>query len=69
MEWQIISEAGNPKKSGRYGIIYWYRNRGRHIYLHIDDFIMPNQKWVGMSSYAEVLAWCEFPAIPSQFII
>lgn len=68
-EWQIISEVGSPTKNGRYGIIYRYINKGRYIYIHVADFLAFPKTWVGITEYMEVLAWCEFPPIPSQFII
>lgn len=70
MEWNIVSERGLPTKNGRYGIIYRYKEKGKHVYIHVADFLIDyDSLWAGMPRSMEILAWCELPPIPSQFII
>lgn len=66
MEWNIISEKGLPERNGKYGIIFRYRNT-KQVHAHAANFI--NGGWVNTLGDEEILAWCEFPPIPSQFII
>lgn len=69
MEWNIISEKGLPKDDGRYGVIYRYKEEGKQVYIHTSCYVVDFNRWVNLSGKIEILAWCEFPPIPSQFII
>lgn len=68
-EWQIISETGNPKKSGRYGILYRYRKNKNVVHIHTLNYVAEIKLWAGQNDAMEIVAWCEFPPIPVQFII
>ena len=72
MEWNIVTEKGQPRNNGRYGVISRYKLPGsKDVCVHIANFLVTNGngKWVGIPEDIEILAWCEMPPIPGQFMI
>lgn len=71
-EWRIIEDVGLPEKSGKYGILYRYTGGKKQVYTTLANFISNTRTWVEMVlilGKIEILAWCEFPAIPSRYLI
>jgi len=71
-EWKIIEDAGLPQRSGKYGILYRYKGGKKQVYTMLASYITNTQTWVEMALIVgkiEILAWCEFPAIPGRYLI
>jgi hypothetical protein len=65
-KWHMCRD-GDPKDSGRYGVLYQYKEGPLRIFT--GDYDACTARWISVPPDNRILAWCEYPEFNEKEIL